>query len=72
MEVCEACSTVNLSAARLFYRCHKLPQFYEARSYDKTIPQARVVPERTLAWRLAAFCLVTTSLAIMTTRGLIA
>jgi len=65
-EICEACSTVNLGAARFCKTCsHKLPAFYAARStFDATLqwPQ-RPTSLRSWTWDLGAFWLVITILA---------
>ena len=70
-EICEACSTVNLGAARFCKGCsHKLPAFYAARStFEATMPpgpQQPTRPTRSWTWDLGAFWLVITVLACLT------
>jgi hypothetical protein len=77
VEVCEACSTINLGAARFCKGCsHKLPAFYAEQqpAGDPAEPPAklRTAPRQGHAWTwgLAAFWLVINSLAGATAFGI--
>ena len=67
VEVCEACSTINLGGARFCKGCsHKLPAFYGERPASETaMPPSKphVAHKRGWTWDLAAFWLVINSLA---------
>ena len=73
VEVCEACNTINLGAARFCKGCsHKLPAFYGATPAGE--PSAppdgwSAARRRGWTWDLAAFWLVINSLAGATALG---
>ena len=74
VEVCEACSTINLGAARFCKGCsHKLPAFYreERATETATVPlgESHASHRRGWTWDLAAFWLVINSLACATALG---
>jgi hypothetical protein len=73
VEICEACSTINLGGARLCKGCsHKLPAFYgEQPARETAVPlgEARMALRRGWTWDLAAFWLVINSLAGATALG---
>lgn len=73
VEVCEACNTINLGAARLCKGCsHKLPAFYGATpAGEPAAPPAAWsdTRRRGWSWDLAAFWLVVNSLAGATALG---
>jgi hypothetical protein len=74
VEVCEACSTINLGAARFCKGCsHKLPAFYRDQPAGEpaTVPvgESPVSQKRGWTWDLAAFWLVINSLACATALG---
>ena len=75
VEVCEACSTINLGSARFCKGCsHKLPAFYrEQPASEMTVPPGglRAAHRRGWTWDLAAFWLVINSLAGATALGTI-
>ncbi|VTU20678.1 hypothetical protein H4CHR_00633 [Variovorax sp. PBS-H4] len=70
VEVCEACNTINLGAAKLCKGCsHKLPAFYGATHVDEPlVPPSGwgATRGRGWTWDLAAFWLVINSLAGVT------
>ena len=73
VEVCEACNTINLGAARFCKGCsHKLPAFYrEQPASELTVPPGGLrVAHRGWTWDLAAFWLVINSLAGATAFGI--
>jgi hypothetical protein len=69
-EICEACSTINMGAARFCKCCsHKLPAFYANRDSGGAVAppkKPRIVPKRAWALDFAAFWLVINSLVIIT------
>lgn len=74
VEVCEACSTINLGAARFCKGCsHKLPAFYAERHDSATAaPPSGLGAEQRRGgrgWELAVFWLVINSLAGVTALG---
>ena len=72
-EVCEACNTINLGAARFCKGCsHKLPAFYGATPVGEPTPPLGgwgTTRGRGWTWDLAAFWLVINSLAGVTALG---
>jgi hypothetical protein len=73
VEVCEACNTINLGAARFCKGCsHKLPAFYGATPVGEpaALPgEWGATRRRGWTWDLAAFWLVINSLAGATALG---
>jgi hypothetical protein len=73
VEVCEACNTINLGAARFCKGCsHKLPAFYGATPAGEPAALSGewgATRRRGWTWDLAAFWLVINSLAGATALG---
>ena len=69
-EICEACNTINMGAAKHCKCCsHKLPAFYAARNSGETmsqVKQTRIVPAPAWALDFAAFWLVISFLVVIT------